>query len=133
VIRGTETGLAALAAFERALSYITFDEARMTAVAGAGFTTATDVADALIARGVTARQAHRVVGAQVLASETERSEFASSDLAALRSESGIADLAAPLEAHAAVEGKQTQGSTQPALLAAAIAQTERELTTLTTP
>ena len=132
VIRGTETGLAALAAFERALSYITFDEARMTAAAAAGFTTATDVADALIARGVTARQAHRVVGAQVLASETARSEFAADDLAALRSESGIADLTAPLEALAAVEGKQTHGSTRPGLLAAAIAQTERELTTLTT-
>jgi argininosuccinate lyase len=130
VIRGTETGLAALAAFERALSYIAFDEARMTAAAATGFTTATDVADALIARGATARAAHRIVGARVLASEGERSEFGGDDLTALRNESGIGDLTAPLGALDAVEGKQTLGSTQPGLLAAAIDKTERELVQL---
>jgi len=132
VIRGTETGLATLAAFERALSYLTFDEARMTASAATGFATATDVADALIARGVTARAAHRMVGEQVLASEAQRSEFSADDLASLKKESGIADLSAPLGPLAAVEGKQTHGSTQPKLLAAAITRSERELTTLTT-
>lgn len=127
VIRGTESGLEALAAFERALGYLTFDEARMTATAAAGFTTATDVADALIARGVTARAAHRLVGAQVSAGESDRTEFAEADLAALRKESGLGDLTAPLRALDAIEGKRTQGSTQPGLLAAAIEQTEREL------
>jgi argininosuccinate lyase len=127
VIRGTERGLAALAAFERALGYLAFDEARMTASAATGFTAATDVADALIARGVTARAAHRIVGAQVSACESERPEFTAADLAALRKQSGLPDLAAPLRALDAVEGKRTHGSTQPGLLAAAIEQTEREL------
>jgi argininosuccinate lyase len=133
VIRGTESGLATLDAFGRAFGYLAFDEARMTAAASRGFTTATDVADALIARGVTARQAHRIVGAHVAASEAGQDAFAAGDLAALRDASGIADLRAPLDAAEAVDAKQTPGSTNPALVAEAIRATERELAAITKP
>lgn len=132
VLRGTETGLAVLEAFERAFRYLTFDEAKMSAAAEAGFTVATDVADALIARGVTARQAHRIVGSVVLEAEKSRSTFGSDDLAALRASSGIDDLSAPLSAREAIEAKRTPGSTHPELLAEAIRRTERELSALTT-
>lgn len=127
VLRGTETGLRVLAAFEQALGYLAFNEERMSAVAAAGFTTATDVADALIARGVTARQAHRLVGGAVLEAESRGDAFAEGDLIALRESSGIADLAAPLGAAEAVAARQTPGSTNPARLAEAIAASEREV------
>jgi argininosuccinate lyase len=133
VIRGTETGLATLAAFRRALTYLAFDEARMSAAAALGYTTATDVADALIARGITARQAHRIVGTQVLAGEAGRDAFTGEDLAAVRAASGIADLRAPQSAAEAVGAKRTEGSTEPGLLAEAIRATERELAAITTP
>src|SRR5262249_33636667 len=62
VLDGTERGLAGLQAFEIALEHLSFNQERMTADAGRGFTVATDVADALIERGVAARTAHRLVG-----------------------------------------------------------------------
>jgi argininosuccinate lyase len=131
VLRGTESGLRILAAFEQAFGYLSFNEARMTAAAGAGFTTATDVADALIARGVTARQAHRLVGTQVQAAEARGEAFTEVDLAELRRASGIADLAAPLGAAEGVEARRTPGSTNPRLLAEAIAASEREVERIT--
>ena len=120
ILRGVERGLAALAAFATALDHVSFDEAEMTRRATLGFTTATDVADALIAQGATAREAHHLVGTQVAAAEQTRTAFGEDDLTALRAASGFADLAAPLSGRHSVEAKRTAGSTQPQLLAAAI-------------
>jgi argininosuccinate lyase len=67
----------------------------MNARSGEGFTVATDVADAMIAGGSTAREAHAAVGAAILASERN----------------GVApDWPNP---RASVEGKATSGSTHP--------------------
>lgn len=64
-----ERALQALSAFERSLRYVHFDRERMTALAGESYTVATDVADALIAHGSSARAAHAAVGAAVRESE----------------------------------------------------------------
>lgn len=105
-----EGGFAALGAFARALTYVTFNGARMNALAGEGYTVATDVADTLIASGVSARAAHAQVGAQVL--ESERSGAAPSWP----------------DAKASVRGKATSGSTNPRMVARTIESLEAEIT-----
>jgi argininosuccinate lyase len=130
VLRGVERGLAALDAFGRALSAVHYNGAAMEARANDGYTVATDIADALIARGVTARRAHELVGAAVARAENERRPLHANDLTALASEAGIAssgDLVAPLDARASIRTKKTTGSTAPALVAAAIEALAAEL------
>jgi argininosuccinate lyase len=95
VIACVEEALAAMQAFLLALGHVQFNRGRMSALAGEGFTVATDVADGMIARGSTAREAHAAVGAEILASE----------------QSGFAPNWP--DARASVEGKATSGSTNP--------------------
>lgn len=104
IIAIVEHSLRTLEAFARALAHVEFVPDRMNAAAGANFTAATDVADALILQGLSAREAHATIGAQVLASERGTSQVQWPD------------------ARACVEGKQTSGSTNPAQVAKAIAQ-----------
>ncbi|MGH7327677.1 MAG: argininosuccinate lyase [Polyangiaceae bacterium] len=128
VLDGTERALAALDAFDIAVSHLRFERSKMNAEAVRGFTTATDVADALIAEGMTARAAHRLVGEAVAQSQADA--LRETELEQLRAKSGIADLNAPLSPQASVEAKQTSGSTQPRAVAEAIAATRHELTEL---
>ena len=95
VLAIVEQALSALDAFARALQHVHFNRGRMTALAAEGCTVATDVADALILKGATAREAHANVGASVLAHERD---------------------GAPLrwpDARESVAGKATSGSTNP--------------------
>jgi len=125
VLQGTEHGLAALEAFGIALEHVHFDAERMNGEAARGFTVATDVADALIARGTTARAAHRAVGETVAAASGET--FGAADLQRLRTSTGVQDLNAPLDAQASTSAKRTAGSTHPSAVAAAIAAAGDEL------
>jgi argininosuccinate lyase len=103
VIAIVEEALAALNAFSLALEHLEFNGERMTAVAGEQYTVATDVADALIRSGVSARDAHSRVGSAILAHERD---------------------GAPLnwpDARGSVEGKATSGSTSPPAVAQALA------------
>jgi argininosuccinate lyase len=121
VIEGTEAALAALDAFRRAFAHVHFVDRAMTARAGDGYTIATDLADAMIARGATAREAHRAVGTRVLLAEDHGRPLDETDLAAL----GIAD--APLGAHDSVLAKRTVGSTHPDAVATSIAATREAM------
>jgi argininosuccinate lyase len=97
-----ERALAVLNAFALAVEHVEFARGRMTAMAAEQYTVATDVADALIKGGATAREAHAEVGAAIRAHEHD---------------------GAPLEwpdARASVEGKATPGSTSPSAVASAI-------------
>jgi argininosuccinate lyase len=128
VVRGSERGLAALEAFVIALPHIRWNAAAMAARANDGYVVATDIADALIARGVTARQAHALVGSKVAAAEREKRPLRASDLSALaRSAKLKGPLVAPLDALASVRAKRTSGSTNPAELSRALAELERLL------
>jgi argininosuccinate lyase len=117
VIAGTEAALAALDAFRRAFAHVHFNDEAMTARAADGYTVATDLADALILGGATAREAHRAVGERVLLAEEERRALGADDTAAL----GIGR--APVDARSSVLGKRTAGSTHPDAVAASIAET----------
>ncbi len=121
VLRGVERGLAALDAFARAFAVVRYNAESMEAHANDGYTIATDLADALIARGITARRAHELVGAAVSQAEAERRPLDGRDLASLARAAHLADtLVAPLDAHASVRAKATIGSTAPSQVATAL-------------
>jgi argininosuccinate lyase len=101
-----ERGLAALKAFARALADVTFDRHRMNAHAADGYAVATDIADALILNGVSAREAHRQVGEIVANAERGGRAISEADLAAL-------GVRAPLDALSSVQAKKTVGSANP--------------------
>jgi argininosuccinate lyase len=108
-----EDGVAVLDAFERALAAVCFHRERMAGAAVSGYTVATDIADAMISAGVTARAAHALVGTAVAAAESEGRALDAHDLARLAGEAGIESLQAPLDARNSIEAKQTRGSTSP--------------------
>lgn len=120
IVRGTEHALAALDTFERALGHLHFFEDVMTAKAADGYTVATDLADAMIAGGATARDAHGAVGDRVLQAEREGRPLDGTDLAAL-------GIRAPLDAAGSIRAKRTAGSPHPELVAAAVAAAQREI------
>ena len=120
VIEITERGLATLRAFERALHALTFDREKMSAKAGESFTVATDLADALILDGKTAREAHSEIGAQVAQAERAGETV-------LRDRTGAVFTAA-----ASVQGKKTVGSTLPAAVESALKALSAELDALAT-
>ncbi|HEX4014675.1 MAG TPA: argininosuccinate lyase [Candidatus Cybelea sp.] len=132
IISIVEDGLRTLDAFARAFGAVTFVREKMERGALDGYTIATDIADALIARGVTARTAHALVGAAVARAETERRPLGDADLSRLADESGIESLHAPLDARASVEAKQTRGSTSPDDVRRQLAALESELANLRT-
>jgi argininosuccinate lyase len=128
VLRGSERGLAALDAFERAFRYVRFNAEAMGAHATDGYTVATDVADALVLQGVASRDAHALVGEAVAAAECERRRLDEADLTALAEKAGLTGaFRAPLDAVASVRAKRTSGSTSPEAVAQAIRQLEEVL------
>jgi argininosuccinate lyase len=127
IIGIVERGLAALDAFEHALAHVTFDRARMNALAGANFTVATDVADALIAQGVAAREAHALVGEAVIHAEEEGRGLDATDLARMAEQAQLPGLDAPLDAKASVVAKKTFGSTHPGEVERALGTLRREI------
>jgi argininosuccinate lyase len=129
VIRAVERGLAALEAFSIALDYVRYDDAAMSARAGDGYTVATDLADALVAHGISARVAHELVGRTVSAAEADGGRaLNATDLAALASAAGLeGPLAAPLTAEDSVRAKRTAGSTAPGEITKRLAELEAVL------
>lgn len=127
-IRAIERGLGALDAFASALGYVNYRHDTMTAHAGDGYTVATDIADSLIARGITARRAHELVGGLVTTAERAGRPLEASDLDRLADDANLArPLVAPLDARASVEAKRTIGSTHPDAVAHAISELETVL------
>ena len=122
-----ERGLAALDAFDGALAHVTFNRERMNALADANFTVATDVADALIANGVSARDAHALVGAAVTRAEEEGRPLDATDLQRMAADSGLSALEAPLDAKASVLAKKSFGSTHPEEVERALGTLRREI------
>jgi argininosuccinate lyase len=121
IVRGTEHALLALDAFARAFSHLHFNAAAMDARATEGYTVATDLADALIAGGATAREAHAAVGERVLHAEREGRRLNVEDVRAL----GLEE--APLDGAASIAAKRTSGSPNPAMVARSIVATQHEI------
>jgi argininosuccinate lyase len=128
VIRGTERGLAALAAFAAAMKHVNWNAEAMAERAGDGYVVATDIADALIARGISPRQAHLLVGNAVSIAERDGRPLGTRDLTALAKAAKLKGaLKAPLGALESVRAKKTAGSTSPESVARALAELEATL------
>ncbi len=124
IVHGTEHALAALDAFARAFTHLHFNADAMEARAAEGYTVATDLADAMIARGATAREAHAAVGERVLLAERQGRALDDGDIEAI----GVAE--APLDGAASIRAKRTSGSPNPDMVAISIASTQREIDTI---
>jgi argininosuccinate lyase len=122
VVRETERALAALDAFARAFEYLRWNDAALAAAAANSYTVATDVADALVARGVPSRRAHELVGTAVTAAEQAGRQLVVEDITALADAAGLATLEAPLDAHTSIAAKRTAGSTGPQFVREALAE-----------
>jgi argininosuccinate lyase len=121
IIHGTEHALAALDAFARAFAHLQFNADAMEARAAEGYTVATDLADAMIAGGATAREAHAAVGERVRLAERQGRALDDGDIAAI----GVSD--APLDGAASIRAKRTSGSPNPDMVGDSIAATQREI------
>jgi argininosuccinate lyase len=125
------------------VSTLSIDRGRMLAATGAGFTTATAVADALVRRGVAFRSAHHLVGALVATVEGRGGsldDLTDGDIAAALEASddevaaGLArdtEIGAQLRAAASIEGALAAadviGGTAPARVRLAIAAARERL------
>lgn len=127
VIAISQDALATLDAFARTLRGVAFAPERMEQGALEGYTIATDVADGLIAGGVSARAAHALVGGAVARAERERRALDERDLASLAAQAGTGAISAPLDARSSVMAKRTRGSTAPDDVRDQIASLEAEL------
>ena len=99
------------------------DKARMKAAAGAGYATATDLADWLVRRhGLAFRDAHSITGRLVRLAEERGVDLDGLPLADLRSidRRMTADVFAVLSVDRAVRGRDSLGGTAPARVRAAI-------------
>ena len=124
VLAGAQDGLATLDAFRRAFAHVHFVDEVMSEHAADGYTVATDLADAVILAGSTARDAHRAVGERVRSAETAGRPLDAEDARQL----GVAG--APVTAAASVAAKRTPGSTHPDAVAASIRATRAALARL---
>ena len=114
-----------LAAMTGMVATLTFDAARMRAVATSGFSTATDLADWLVREaGVPFREAHHITGQAVRAAEAAGSGLAELPLNALqaidpRIDARVFDV---LSVEASVASRTSFGGTAPANVASAVAK-----------
>ncbi len=109
-----------------------FDTGRMAALAPAGFTLATDVAEWLVRRGVPFRVAHEVAGAAVRAAESRGvglEQLSDAELA------GISDRLSPevrdvLTVEGSVAARNARGGTAPEQVAAQLAEVHGSVASL---
>ena len=107
----------ALAAMTGMVADLAPQPERMRAAAGAGFSTATDLADWLVRRlGLPFREAHHVTGALVKAAEERGADLADLDLAAMQAaHPGITEeVYAVLGVDRSVASRSSYGGTAPA-------------------
>ncbi len=117
-----------------ALPHVTFDAARGALALAEGFTQATDLAEALVRRGVAFRDAYKAVGRLVAMAVEEGVPLRSidPDRALAVHEAFDAQALAALEPRAAVEAKESFGGTGPLSVQAQIAWLREQATALRT-
>jgi len=124
-----DTVRACLQAYELMVPHITVDRARMRVSVEQGFTTATDLADYLVRRGLAFRDAHEVVGKTVRHAIDKGCDLAKLPLADLQGFSKVIeeDVYAVLTPEGAVAARAHHGGTAPAQVRAAIARVRARL------
>jgi len=117
-----------IAAMKGMLGEAKFDESRMKADAGRGFTTATDLADWLVrAGGIPFRQAHHITGTLVKMAEDKNCDLEDLSLKDMQSvETAITDeVFAVLGVENSVSSRTSEGGTAPANVTAAAAKARK--------
>jgi argininosuccinate lyase len=119
-----------LAAMTGMVSSVTFDVARMRAVAATGFSTATDLADWLVREhGIPFREAHHITGSAVKLCETRGGELellTADDLASI--DPRLAGTSLPdLSVEGSVRSRTSAGGTSPLRVKEAVAAARKEL------
>jgi argininosuccinate lyase len=120
----------ALAATTGMVADLRPDTARMRALAGAGFATATDLADWLVrVAGLPFRTAHHVTGRLVAKAEADGLDLADLPLETMQAEEAriTADIYTVLSVDASIASRTSQGGTAPSLVAARAAHWLKEL------
>ena len=107
-----------------------FDTERLAALAPAGFSLATDMAEWLVRRGVAFRDAHEIAGRAVRRCEelglTDLAELTDEELAAL-SPQLTPDVREVLTVEGSIHSRHAHGGTAPAQVAGQVTALEREL------
>jgi argininosuccinate lyase len=122
----------AVAAVRTALPFVTFDAARGAAALGDGFTQATDLAEALVRKGVPFREAYTAVGALVRGALDAGKPLSAVTLdEAKRAHAAFdAGALAALEPRAAVAAKEAPGGTGPRSVAAQVTSLRAQIAEL---
>lgn len=130
VFDAADTLMLALAAMTGMLSDLTANRDRLEAAAGAGFSTATDLADWLVRElGLPFRDAHHVTGSLVALAEQGGVDLPDLSLAQMQSVHGqiTDDVFNVLGVHNSVASRQSYGGTAPAQVRAQIARWKEKL------
>jgi len=119
-----------LAAMTGMIGSVTFDTARMRAVAASGFSTATDLADWLVREhGIPFREAHHITGSAVKLCEARGGELellTAEDLATI--DSRLAGTSLPdLSVEGSVRSRTSAGGTSPVRVKEAVEAARKEL------
>ena len=117
-----------LEVMSRLLKEISFDTEKMKAAAGTGFLTATDLADYLVRRGETFRQAHKIVGQMVVFAMDNKKELHELDLDDMKgfSDKIETDIYEYLEPSSCINSRNITGGTGPEAVKAAILKAKKE-------
>lgn len=118
-----------VAVMARMLPSIRINERRMTDATREGFMEATDLADALAARGLPFRQAHEIVGKMVLFCSKRKRRLTDLTLDEMKSFCPLFDkrVAGCLDAHTIVARRNIPGGTSPRQVAAALKKARKSL------
>jgi argininosuccinate lyase len=110
-----DTLTSCLTVMDEMLPQIAFNESRMARTAGEGYSTATDIAEYLVRKGVPFREAHEITGRIVLHCIEEKKDLASLDLSELKAFSAVigGDLFALLQPEASVKARASFGGPSP--------------------
>lgn len=132
VLSASPLTLGALRAVSLSLPHVHFDRARARGDVSDGFTQATDLAEALVKKGVPFREAYKAVGALVRASLDRGASLASVTAEEARAIHPAFDEAAllVLDPERAVAAKESAGGTGPKSVAVQIEALGRELAAL---
>ena len=123
------TALGAVPMMAAAVGALEFDRARLRELAAAGHATATDLADALVARGVAFRDAHRVTGELVAHAAAQGKALAELTVEEARQFSAEidAEMLAGLTAERSVAARTLLGGTAPEAVRREVARAKEEL------
>ena len=115
VFDAVDTLKSCLSVLNEMLPAVKFNAERMRATAGEGFSTATDVAEYLVKKGVPFREAHEITGKLVLYCIRNNKDLTSLSLAELRSFSSLIarDIFAVLSPLQSVKKRTSYGGTSP--------------------